>query len=120
MSFFASLMQGWFSPQPAIDEQPNEHVDDQIVPPDAVAAPPAKKQRTQTKAALKRDRDSEIVGATYAFASMDQSFTASSKSAGALYGMSPKNVRRLFRRKEETGNNEQRAGRGRSPTKSTE
>ena len=52
--------------------------------------------------------------------SMDKSFTEASKSAGALYGMSPQNVRRLVRRKEETGSNEQRVGRGRTPTKSTE
>ena len=120
MSFFGRFVRAWLGAPAPVDERPNEHVVDRIAPPEAVADPPAKKQRTPTKASLKQDRDSEIVGATRMLTSMDKSFTEASKSAGALYGMSPQNVRRLVRRKEETGSNEQRVGRGRTPTKSTE
>jgi len=120
MSFFGGLLRGWFGAQPQVAERPNERVDDRIAPPEAVADPPAKKQRTPTKASLKLQRDSEIVGGVRLLTSMGKSFTEASKSAGALYAMSPQNVRRLVRRKEETGSSEQRVGRGRTPTKNTE
>jgi hypothetical protein len=114
MSFFGSFIRGWFSSRPVVDERPNEHVEDRIASPEAGAGPPAKKVRTPTKASLKQDRDAEIVGATRMLVSMDKSFTEASKRTGELYGMSPKNVRRVVRRKEGTGSNEQRIGRGRT------
>jgi hypothetical protein len=95
-------------------------MDDRIAPPEALADPPAKKQRTPTKASLMQDRDAEVVGAVGAFRSIGQTPTLAAKSAGALYGVSPQNVRRLVRRKEETGSSEQRVGRGRTLTKSAE
>lgn len=120
MSFFGGLFRGWFGAQPPVDERPNEHVGDRIAPPEAVAGPPKKKQRTPTKASLKQDRDAEIVGAVGAFRSIGQTPTLAAKSAAALHDLSARTARRLVVRKEETGSNEQRVGRGRTPTKSTE
>jgi hypothetical protein len=117
MSFFGGLLRGWFGAQPQVDD---ERVDDRIAPPEALADPPAKKQQTPTKASLMQDRDAEVVGAVRMLTSMGKSFTEASKSAGALYGLSPQSVRRLVRRKEETGSSEQRVGRRRTHTKSTE